>query len=59
MKYLSQGLKQHAISEKLKKNGFTPSSVSSVEKMCFALRKKHKAKTNFHLAVKLCKKGLI
>jgi len=59
IKYLSRGLTQLEISEKLKAKGITPSSLSSIEKVCLALRKRYKAKTNFQLAVKLCKKGVI
>lgn len=57
--YLSQGLTQQEISAKLKKRKVNPSSVSSIEKACAALRKRHKAKTNFQLAVKLYRKGYI
>ncbi|GEM_PF-6752022 len=57
--YLSKGYTQHEISKKLKAKKVSPSSVSAVEKICFALRQKYKAKTSFQLAVKLCKKGIL
>lgn len=57
--YLSKGFTQGEISDQLKAKGIYPSSLSSVEKVCAALRKRYKAKTNFHLAVKLCRKGHI
>lgn len=59
IQYLSRGLTQREVSHKLKARGITPASQSSIEKICLALRKRYKAKTNFQLAVKLCKKGLI
>ncbi len=57
--YLSQGMTQQEVSAKLKKGKIYPASVSSIEKTCSALRKRYKAKTNFQLAVKLCRKGYI
>lgn len=57
--YLSKGLTQGEIAEQLKTKGICPSSLSSIEKVCASLRKRYKAKTNFHLAVILCRKGYI
>ncbi|HMR83672.1 MAG TPA: hypothetical protein PKE30_11090 [Niabella sp.] len=59
IKYLSKGLSQQEISAQLKIKGTYPSSLSSIEKIYATLRKKYKAKTNFHLAVILCRKGVI
>lgn len=59
IRFLSKGLTQQEISDQLKLKGIYPCSLSSIEKACAALRKKYKAKTNFHLAVILCRKGFI
>lgn len=47
--FLKVGLTQAQIAVKLKANGMHPNSLSSIEKTLKELRKKHGAKTMFHL----------
>lgn len=59
IKHLAAGKTQQEIADIFKKKGITPSSVSSIEKMLKALKAEHGAKTSFHLAVILCRTGVI
>ena len=56
---LADGLKQIDIPEQLKKEGFSDNSLGLVEKKIRKIKKAYKAKTTFHLAVILAKKGII
>jgi hypothetical protein len=51
IKYLSEGLNQIEIAERLKKDNIQPNSLSSIEKTLKVIRTKYKAKTMFHLGV--------
>lgn len=59
IKHLAAGKTQYEIAAILKKKNIKPSCLSSVEKALKALRTEYKAKTSFHLAVILCRKGEI
>lgn len=48
--YMREGYTQTEISEKLKKEGAFPNSLSIIEKTLKKTRVKYGAKTNFHLA---------
>ncbi|SIS71885.1 MULTISPECIES: hypothetical protein [Chryseobacterium] len=48
--YLKEGLNQHEIAEKLKKENIKPNSLSSIEKRLNQIRHYYDAKTMFHLA---------
>ncbi|WP_027378194.1 hypothetical protein [Chryseobacterium daeguense] len=50
VKYLAEGLSQQEVSERLKKDGIKPNSLSSVEKRLNKIKDFYKAKTLFHLA---------
>jgi len=56
---LAKGKTQYEIRDFLKKKGIKPNSLSLIEKYLKSIRKEYRAKTNFHLAVILCKKGVI
>lgn len=57
--YLQEGLNQYEISEQLKKSGFRPCSLSSVEKRINKIKEFYEAKTLFHLACILHNKKLL
>lgn len=54
---MAKGMDQKEISEHLKKVDIKPNSLSIIEKELKSIRAHHKAKTNFHLAVILIRKG--
>lgn len=54
---LAKGNKLNEVALELKKLGYKPCSLSSVEKELKKLRSRHKANTNFHLACILMNKG--
>lgn len=57
LELLAKGFKQNEISIQFKKKEIIPNSTSIIEKRINKLKKKYKAKTNFHLAVILTKDG--
>lgn len=59
IKKLSDGFLQPEISKEMKALAMKPNSLSYIEKAINSLKKEHKAKTNFQLAVILMKKGRI
>lgn len=54
---MAKGMGQKEISEHLKELGIKPNSLSIIEKELKEIRAHLKAKTNFHLAVILIRKG--
>lgn len=48
--YLKKGFTQEEISLEVKKLGYTPNSLSYIEKELKKIKKRHGAKTLFHLA---------
>lgn len=59
VKLLSLGLSQSDVSNHLKKMGYTPNSLSTIEKRLNKMKKDFKAKSLFHLALILKKKKII
>ncbi|WP_093671179.1 hypothetical protein [Tenacibaculum sp. MAR_2009_124] len=59
LELLSTGLKQIEIPPKLRKEGFEINSLATVEKTLKKVKSDYGAKSNFHLAVILTKKGII
>ncbi len=59
LELLSTGLKQKQIPSILKKEGFEKNSLATIEKTLKKVKSDYGAKSNFHLAVILTKKGII
>ena len=59
VKLLAEGLKNIDLPKILQSEGFEACSLSTIEKSLKKIRATYKAKTNFHLALILTKKGII
>lgn len=59
IKGLQDGLTQNEISERLKKEGCKPNSISSIEKRLNKIKESYDAKSLFHLACILHNKKII
>ena len=56
MKLLAKGYTQKEVSQELKKNGYSATSLSTIEKLLAKLRKQYNVKTTIQLFVFLVKK---
>ena len=59
MKLLAKGYTQKEVSQELKKNGYSATSLSTIEKLLAKLRKQYKVKTTIQLFVFLVKKEVL
>ncbi len=59
VKLLAKGYTQKEVSQKLKKNGYSATSISTIEKLLLKLRKQYKVNTTIQLFVFLVKKEML
>lgn len=59
IEYLQAGLTQQEVSERFKKDGINPNSLSSIEKQINKIKEFYEAKTLFHLACILYNKKVL
>ena len=59
VKLLAKGYTQKEVSQELKKNGYSATSLSTIEKLLAKLRKQYNVKTTIQLFVFLVKKEVL
>ena len=59
MKLLAKGYTQKEVSQELKKNGYSATSLSTIEKLLAKLRKQYKVNTTIQLFIFLVKKEML